>query len=72
MLNGYEIGQRDGDKERHIQNYWDALEKLQKMNQPRFRRRNKKGKFGTVTCEFGDFELVSKQLIEEMRSKYGG
>jgi hypothetical protein len=72
MTKGYEIGERDKDKERYIQSYWEALEKLNKMNQPRFRRKNEKGKFGTVTCQPGDVEEVSKAFIESEREKYGG
>jgi len=71
MTKGYEIGQRDKDKERGIQSYWEALEKLSKMSQPRFRRPNKNGKPGTVTCEPGDFELVSTKYIEELRKSHG-
>jgi len=72
MGKGYEIGARDKDKERGIQNYWEALGKLMKMSQPRFRRRNKNGIFGTVTCGFGEVEEVSKGYIEQERTNYGG
>lgn len=72
MGKGYEIGARDKDKERGIQDYWAALDKLSKMSQPRFRRRNKNGIFGTVTCDFGDVEEVSKAYIEQERAQYGG
>jgi hypothetical protein len=69
---GYEIGARDKDKEIGIQSYWEALEKVMKMNQPRFRRINKNGNRGTVTCKSGDVEDVSKSFIESERIKYGG
>lgn len=72
MGKGYEIGARNKDKERGIQNYWEALEKLMQMNQPRFRRKNKNGIFGTVTCEPGDVEEVRKSYIEQERLKHGG
>lgn len=72
MTKGYEIGARDKDKERGIQDYWVALEKLMKMSRPRFRRRNKKGIFGTVTCAPGDVEEVSRAYIESERVKHGG
>ena len=51
------------NKEKGIQSYWDALAKLQAMSQPRFRRPNKNGIPGTVTCEPGDSEDVSKAYI---------
>lgn len=70
--NGYEIGKRNVDKQTGIQNYWDALEKLMAMPEPRFRRPNKKGNFGTVTCRPGDVEEVSRKFIEAERTKYGG
>ena len=63
LKKGYEIGRRDHDKEKGIQSYWDALAKLQAMSQPRFRRPNKNGIPGTVTCEPGDSEDVSKAYI---------
>ncbi len=69
---GYEIGQRDNDKERGIQNYWEALTKLAAMNKPRFRRKNKNGNAGTVTCQPGDNEEVSRSFLELERIKYGG
>lgn len=69
---GYEIGARDKDKERHIQNYWEALDKVLKMSQPRFRRRNINGIPGTVTCVPGDVEEVSRSFIESERVKHGG
>jgi hypothetical protein len=69
---GYGIGARDKDQERGIQSYWEALGKLMKMSQPRFRRKNVNGNFGTVTCEPGDFEEVSKSYIEAERVKHGG
>lgn len=70
---GYEIGKRgDADKEKHIQNYWDALEKLSRMSQPRFRRKNRNGISGTVTCQPGDHEEVSRDFIEQERLKFGG
>lgn len=72
MTKGYEIGARDKDKERGIQSYWEALDKLIKMPQPRFRRKNKKGVFGTVTCQFGDVEGVERSVIESERVRYGG
>ncbi|MCX9154606.1 hypothetical protein OPU71_00540 [Niveibacterium sp. 24ML] len=72
MTKGYEIGARDKDKERGIQDYWVALEKLMAMPQPRFRRRNKNGISGTVTCAPGDVEEVSRDYIESERAKYGG
>ena len=72
MTKGYEIGARHKDQVRGIQNYWDALEKLMPMSQARFRRRNRNGIFGTVTCEPGDVELVSRSFVESERVKYGG
>lgn len=63
MKKGYEIGQRDRDKERGIQDYWEALAKLQAMPQARFRRPNKNGIPSTVTCEPGDAEEVSRSYI---------
>lgn len=72
MGKGYEIGARDKDKEKGIQSYWDALAKLNKMSNPRFRRRNKNGIFGTVTCKPGDVEEVQKSFIESERVKHGG
>jgi len=70
---GYEIGKRgEADKEKHIQNYWDALEKLARMSQPRFRRKNKNGIAGTVTCQPGDHEEVNRDFIEQERLKFGG
>lgn len=72
LTKGYEIGARDKDKERGIQDYWEALAKLMTMPQPRFRRRNKNGIPGTVTCTPGDVEDVSRSFIEAERAKYGG
>lgn len=72
MAKGYEIGKRDADKERNIQSYWEALDKVMKMSQPRFRRKNKVGNFGTVTCNHDDVEEVSRSFIESERVKYGG
>lgn len=71
MGKGYEIGARNKDKERGIQDYWEALEKLSKMSQPRFRRKNKNGIFGTVTCNFGDVEDVSRAYIERELALHG-
>ena len=68
LTKGYEIGARDKDKERGIQSYWEALAKLQQMSTPRFRRPNKNGIPGTVTCDFGDAEEVSRSHIESMIS----
>lgn len=70
MGKGYKIGAKD--KEIDIQNYWDALKKVIEMDNPRFRRRNKNGNFGIVTCKHGDVEEVSKSFIESERVKYGG
>lgn len=69
---GYEIGKRGVDKEKHIQSYWDALKKLVRMPEPRFRRPNKAGIPGTVTCKFGDFEEISRDFLEAERVKFGG
>lgn len=69
---GYEIGPRGKDKVRGIQSYWEALEMLQQMQKPRFRRPNKNGNLGTVTCEINDSEDVSKSFIEAERVKHGG
>lgn len=69
---GYEIGKRDVDRERYIQNYWEALAKVSAMSNPRFRRRNKNGIPGTVTCEPGDVEEVSRDFLESERAKVGG
>jgi len=71
MKKGYEIGQRDVDKVRGIQNYWDALGQLMKLSKPRFRRLNKNGISGTVTCELGDVEEVNRAYIEAERVKHG-
>lgn len=71
MTKGYEIGARDKDKERGIQDYWEALEKVRKMSSPRFRRKNANGIPGTVTCEFGDVEEVKRSYIESMISAAG-
>lgn len=69
---GYEIGERNKDKERGIQSYWDALAKLTTMSKPRFRRKNRSGNVGTVTCQPGDNEEVSRSFLELERIKYGG
>lgn len=69
---GYEIGQRNGDKEKHIQSYWEALEKISRMATPRFRRPNKNGTPGTVKCEPGNVEEISRDFIEAERVKFGG
>lgn len=69
---GYEIGARGKDKEKHIQSYWVALEKLMQMDKPRFRRKNKEGNFGTVTCQPGDVEQIRRDYIEAEILKYGG
>ena len=66
LTKGYEIGARDKDKERGIQSYWEALEKVSKMANPRFRRKNKNGIPGTVTCDAGDVEEVKRAYIEAM------
>lgn len=71
LTKGYEIGRRDHDKEKGIQSYWEALEKLQAMSQPRFRRPNKNGVPGTVTCEPGDAEDVSKAYILQQLAEAG-
>lgn len=72
LKGGYEIGQRGGDKERYIQDYWEALAKVIAMPNPRFRRRNKNGIPGTVKCESGDVEEVSRAFLEAERQKVGG
>lgn len=72
LKGGYEIGDRDTDKERYIQNYWEALAKVTAMPTPRFRRRNKNGNSGTVTCQPGDFEEVNRDFLESERIKVGG
>jgi hypothetical protein len=66
LTKGYEIGERDKDKERGIQSYWEALEKVSRMANPRFRRKNKNGIPGTVTCDEGDVEEVKRAYIEAM------
>ena len=66
LTKGYEIGPRGKDKERGIQSYWEALEKVSKMANPRFRRKNKNGVPGTVTCDAGDVEEVKRAYIEAM------
>ena len=68
LTKGYEIGARDKDKERGIQDYWVALDKVRNMPSPRFRRKNKSGIPGTVTCEYGDVEEVKRTYIESMIS----
>ncbi|SAK99824.1 hypothetical protein AWB78_05833 [Caballeronia calidae] len=72
MSGGYEIGARGKEKERGIESYWTALDKLVAMEQPRFRRRNEQGNFGTVTCQPGDVEEVSRSFIELECAKHGG
>lgn len=69
---GYEIGKRNVDKEKYIQSYWEALDKLMRMSTPRFRRPNKNGTPGTVTCQQGDVEEISRDFIEAERAKVGG
>ena len=49
LKKGYEIGARDKDKERGIQNYWEALEKVSE-------------KIGSLTV-FGGIDGLMKQLI---------
>jgi hypothetical protein len=71
LTKGYEIGRRDHDKERGIQSYWEALAKLQAMSQPRFRRPNGNGVPGTVTCEPGDVEDVSRAYILQLMAEAG-
>jgi hypothetical protein len=66
LTKGYEIGARGKDKERGIQSYWEALEKVSEMASPRFRRKNKNGIPGTVTCDAGDAEEVKRTYIEAM------
>lgn len=72
LKGGYEIGRRDVDKERYIQNYWEALAKVMAMSNPRFRRRNKNGIAGTVKCEPDDVEEVRRSFLEAERLKAGG
>jgi hypothetical protein len=72
MGKGYEIGARHKDKEIGIQSYWEALEKLINMEKARFRRKNKNGIFGTVTCNPSHFEEVKTSYIESERVKHGG
>lgn len=72
LKGGYEIGERDVDKERYIQSYWDALDKVMAMTSPRFRRPNKNGIPGTETCQPGDVEEVSRAFLEAARAKVGG
>lgn len=69
---GYEIGKRNLDKERGIQGYWDALDKLMTMPSPRLRRCNRNGIPGTPTCQAGDVEEVSRAFLEAERQKVGG
>lgn len=69
---GYEIGQRGKPDKEQLENYWDALEKLNMQPQPRFRRKNKIGNAGTVTCQPGNHEQVSRDFIEQERLKFGG
>lgn len=71
LTKGYEIGRRDVDKEKGIQSYWEALAKLQEMSQPRFRRPNVNGNSGTVTCEPGDWEEVSRAYILQLLNEAG-
>ncbi|MBY4869286.1 hypothetical protein K6W76_22695 [Burkholderia anthina] len=72
LSKGYENGARAKKNESGIQDYWTALDKLLAMARPPFRRRNKNGKPGTVTCEHGDIEEVSRSFIESERAKHGG
>ena len=72
LKGGYEIGKRDVDKEKYIQSYWEALDKLMAMPSPRFRRPNKNGTPGTVTCKPRDVEEVSRAYLEAERAKFGG
>lgn len=69
---GYEIGPRGAGKEKYIQTYWEALDKLMKLPEPRFRRKNKNGNSGTVKCRIGDVEEISREFIESERMKHGG
>jgi len=62
--NGYRIGAKG--EEKTFENYWDALFFLFEMPKPRFRRKNKQGNSGIVTCELGDTETFQRALIEEM------
>ena len=48
-----------------------ALAKLQTMTQARFRRPNKNGIPGTVTCEPEDWEEVSKVHILQLLATAG-
>ena len=72
MGKGYEIGAHGKDKERGIQDYWEALAKISAMKQARFRRRNKIGIFGTVTCDTGDVAEGKRSYIEEECARHGG
>ena len=72
LKGGYEIGQRGNDKERYIQDYWDALDKLMAMDVPRFRRRNTNGNAGTVTCRPGDVEEDSRASLATMLTAISG
>lgn len=62
--NGYVIGPKGA--ERVIRNYWDALDALNTMGTPRFRRANKAGNRGIVACTPGDVEDVKVSYIERL------
>jgi hypothetical protein len=62
--NGYVIGAKG--EERCIPDYWDALDALNAMATPRFRRTNSAGNRGIVTCASGNVEDVKTSYIERL------
>ena len=61
---GYVIGPKG--EERFIRDYWDALDALNAMGTPRFRRANGAGNRGIVACAPGNVEDVKSSYIERL------
>lgn len=61
---GYWIGAKG--EERCIPDYWDALNQLNVMATPRFRRANTAGNRGIVACDPGEVEDVKSSYIERL------
>ncbi len=62
--NGYQIGAKG--EERCVPDYWDALDALNAMATPRFRRANSAGNRGIVACAPGQVEEVKFGYIERL------
>jgi hypothetical protein len=62
--NGYVIGPKG--EEHVIRDYWDALDALNTMGTPRFRRANNAGNRGIVACAPGHVEDVKVSYIERL------